>query len=489
MLHEFAPLAFATMSSVFGEDSVHCACPPSSLHGLKTIPLSGMNQLFMPCDQVFILPGPIDISRLKKAISAWLTLVPHAAGRFSRGKDRSWAIKLSYPIPITVSSYSGTYTDEEVYDAFPPFLDPLPWTYEPPQDPENHPLTRFKITNILRSGETAVAIHMCHAVVDGISLFRVLNLLNDLYCGASVSDLVPVNYENYFSCSPPYLEPEGETYARVMAKMPILEKGYDSQVLLNKWLNSMEGTDRVDLFFTKEHMDLLLRRANVNSPTKGKRLTTASVLPAYLFTVLNRVYGRPKFNRFLSVLGIRGQSAPLGTSYKSPSTSSAGMAIVQTVSEPFNQEQLVNLSAMAKNLRDHTESCLEPKTLLDITSVYEQRQLELAKDGKFAYMLPEDGDGSLGINLMHRTNTRIHFGYGARQCRFFTWPPLKHYLRAFMANPIRHGDGRWEDRKDVIHVMFLVDKGVGNKVCDLVREELDAWALEDAENQYPHAKL
>ena len=58
-----------------------------------------------------------------------------------------------------------------------------------------------------------------------------------------------------------------------------------------------------------------------------------------------------------------------------------------------------------------------------------------------------------------------------------------------MANPIRHGDGSWEDRRDVIHVMFLVDKGAGNKVCDLVREELDAWTLEDAENQLPHAKL
>ena len=78
------------------------------------------------------------------------------------------------------------------------------------------------------------------------------------------------------------------------------------------------------------------------------------------------------------------------------------MAIVQTVSGTFKHEQLLDLSTMAKNLRDHTESCLEPNTLLDITSVYEQRQLELAKDSKFAYMLPEDGDGIFGINLMHR---------------------------------------------------------------------------------------
>ncbi len=78
------------------------------------------------------------------------------------------------------------------------------------------------------------------------------------------------------------------------------------------------------------------------------------------------------------------------------------MAIVQTVSEPFPQEQLLNMSALATSLRDHTESSLKPETLLDITSVYEQRQLELAKEEKIAWMLPEDGDGILGSNLMYR---------------------------------------------------------------------------------------
>ncbi len=72
---------------------------------------------------------------------------------------------------------------------------------------------------------------------------------------------------------------------------------------MNKWMQSMQDTDRVDLFFTKEQMDVLVRRANASLPAKAGRVTTATVLPAYLFTVLNRVYGQPKFNRVLSVLG------------------------------------------------------------------------------------------------------------------------------------------------------------------------------------------
>ncbi len=78
------------------------------------------------------------------------------------------------------------------------------------------------------------------------------------------------------------------------------------------------------------------------------------------------------------------------------------MAIIQTVSKPFPQAQLLDLSALAVSLRDHTESSINPETLLDITSVYEQRQLELASEEKIAWMLPEDGDGILGVNLMHR---------------------------------------------------------------------------------------
>lgn len=211
---------------------------------------------------------------------------------------------MSYPIPITISSYSGTYTDEQVYSVFPPFLDPLPWDFEAPVDPEKQPLIRFKITNILRTGETAIAIHTSHAVVDGISLFRVLNMLNDLYCGANLADMTPVNYESYFSPPPPYLEPGGEAYKRAMSKMPFLEQGHTGQVILEKWLKALADTDRVDLFFTKEHMDVLSRRANAGRPKDAKPLSTGTVLPAYLFTVFNRVYGKPRFNRVLSVLGV-----------------------------------------------------------------------------------------------------------------------------------------------------------------------------------------
>lgn len=99
---------------------------------------------------------------------------------------------------------------------------------------------------------------------------------------------------------------------------------------------------------------------------------------------------------------MRGKTAPAGTSFKFPSPASAGMAIVQTVSKRFEQDHLLDISALAEDIRNHTEDCLEPQNLLDIVSLYDQRQLEMKKEGVYAFMLPEYGDGMLGVNLMHR---------------------------------------------------------------------------------------
>lgn len=78
------------------------------------------------------------------------------------------------------------------------------------------------------------------------------------------------------------------------------------------------------------------------------------------------------------------------------------MAIILAVSHPFPRKQLYDMPALAAGLRSHTESCLEPEALLDIISAYEQRLLELGNERKIAYIMPEDGDGMLGVNLMHR---------------------------------------------------------------------------------------
>ncbi|KLO09438.1 hypothetical protein SCHPADRAFT_907771 [Schizopora paradoxa] len=477
--------------TVDASDVVHWVQSPPPPPGMKTIPIPGMNQIFNPCNECTVVPGPIDVERFKRAVLSWLTLVPHAAGRLSKDKNGSWTITSSYPIPVTTASYTGVYTEEKLNNIFPEIMDSIPWIYSPPADLENHPLTRFKLTHLTRTNETVIFVSMCHCIVDGIALFNVLHMLSDIYCGANVSDLAPraVTYENYLGNPPPYLDPSGDAYKRALARTPILEKGYEPDAHLNKWMQSMADTDRVDLFFTKEQMDVLVRRANAKLPAKSGRVTTATVLPAYMFTVLNRVYGKPRFNRVLSVLGVRGMFSPQGSSYEFPSTNSAGMAIVQTVSDPFPQKQLLDISFLATSLRKHTENSLKPETLLDITSVYEQRQLQLANENKIAWMLPEDGDGILGSNLMYRTEVRVHFGYGANRCRFYTWPPIKHYLRAFKANPIQYDDGTWEDREGVIHLMFLVEKGYGNKVYDLVRDELRHFTAQDGESKRPLAKL
>lgn len=67
------------------------------------------------------------------------------------------------------------------------------------------------------------------------------------------------------------------------------------------------------------------------------------------------------------------------------------------------------------------------------------------------------------------------------------FPVLKHYVRVFKANPIRHSDGTWEDREGAVQVIFLVEKGIGEKVRALVQQELESWSLE--ERQQAQSKL
>lgn len=47
---------------------------------------------FFQIDGVYLLPGPIDVERLKKAIALTLSAYPHAAGRLKRGTDGSWKV-------------------------------------------------------------------------------------------------------------------------------------------------------------------------------------------------------------------------------------------------------------------------------------------------------------------------------------------------------------------------------------------------------------
>ena len=76
------------------------------------------------------------------------------------------------------------------------------------------------------------------------------------------------------------------------------------------------------------------------------------------------------------------------------------MAITQTTSSPFPQDVLQDLTQLALLVRDHIASIKEPQTLLDIVSVYEQRQVEMGNAGRVAFMGPTGTE--MGANLFHK---------------------------------------------------------------------------------------
>lgn len=139
-------------------------------------------------------------------------------------------------------------------------------------------------------------------------MLRVLNILSDLYCGASVSEQMPATFETYVDGPPPFLDPSGEAYTRALLRLPNFSKGYAPHDHFAKWKEYTDNTELVNILFSKKQIGIILRRANATLPANAERVFTADVIPAYVFTVLNRAYGSPKFNRILTVLGVRFQS-------------------------------------------------------------------------------------------------------------------------------------------------------------------------------------
>lgn len=79
-----------------------------------------------------------------------------------------------------------------------------------------------------------------------------------------------------------------------------------------------------------------------------------------------------------------------------------GVGIVQTVSEPFPHEHLLNLSALASHISSYNRAVLKPDVLLDLASVTEQRQLDLNQEGKIPWLLADGDDGVLCSSLLHK---------------------------------------------------------------------------------------
>ena len=174
---------------------------PTNLGDLEAIKISGTDQIFAAVseygwivftrrsnlhvaqpDCTWIYPGPLDIKRLKIALSQTLRDYPHAAGRLQyESQTQKWYIKLTNEgVPITLGTTNLPYAPDEWFhtnERHPDLIgkeyyfakcitilkiiDPMPMSFHP-LELNNEPLLRFKLVNWETTGETSLSVAFCH---------------------------------------------------------------------------------------------------------------------------------------------------------------------------------------------------------------------------------------------------------------------------------------------------------------------------------------
>lgn len=114
---------------------------------------------------LWILPGVLDIERLKVSVAHTISLYPHTAGRLSWNEiDKLWQIKLTNEgVPITAGTTDLAFDDEFLKSdsRHPDIIDSLSTKQFRPDLLKLKPLVKFKVTSN-QLGETAFHMAFSH---------------------------------------------------------------------------------------------------------------------------------------------------------------------------------------------------------------------------------------------------------------------------------------------------------------------------------------
>lgn len=119
-------------------------------------------------DLTWLLPGPLNIPRLKDALSLTLRDFPHCAGRLLHNEqENSWRLRLANePVSITVGKNDEIeVTDDFMAGGHPEISDSLVgFRLVLSKEMEEEPLLRFRVTEWKQTGETSISMALSHAV-------------------------------------------------------------------------------------------------------------------------------------------------------------------------------------------------------------------------------------------------------------------------------------------------------------------------------------
>lgn len=135
-----------------------------SLKGLHIVQLLSSNS-HQKTELTWLVPGLLDICRLKEALSLTLRDFPHFCGLLSLDENtKSRRLLLSNkPVRLTVGKNTTVeLTDEVMNESHPDIADTLPIAFQASEEIAREPLVRFRVTEWMKTGETTITITCCH---------------------------------------------------------------------------------------------------------------------------------------------------------------------------------------------------------------------------------------------------------------------------------------------------------------------------------------
>ncbi|KAH7099822.1 hypothetical protein BKA62DRAFT_708898 [Auriculariales sp. MPI-PUGE-AT-0066] len=401
-------------------------------------------------ETAIVVPGALNMTRVRDAVACALSLYPLYAGRLAR-RGEQWLVHLNN---------AGVYVDfveSDADKAVPidaivqhPFalanlIDHCFWD----DGREDQPLLRITVTEFTRTGEWSFATSSPHLVGDGYIVYTFLRTVSQMYQGLEPLELVE------------YLRPPLSALSLdappVDMDTPWLDVFYPYGTL-QPHQHPVNGTptERIDFRMTAEQIIQL--KAGVilsGSDTLREQLAKISAQDALAATLAAAMTesapDAPPIRTVTTHINFRGAvGVPL---------TSACNALVQAVAHTPS-ESPSDVAPFALAIRKSLLDIRNPANLPAIISKTGARFVEAARTKHYTDF--SSAPGALNINSTRPFAwTSAHFGYPGRARFFHTCSDAPRYVKIFTPNPTRTvdaaGQESWKDWKGGAEVTFFIE--------------------------------
>lgn len=436
---------------------------PLSLAGQnRRIELTGLDLSIVPrIDNIFVYPAELDVDRFKDALSRTLSIWPLVVGRFISMEDGHYFIEMSdNGIPFTYTEnnelekwpHDNNVVIDIIKHSLEPFIDAAQ-TIKLLQGPNDEPLSRLKLTRIVKSNEWVLGTSWAHVLGDAASNLNFLNTISRLYQQLEPLEPLPIferrlwrEEEADLSLSPLLIE--------LINAKPLTE-------MFQLFLQREETYEQLNLHFSGKQLSRLRELAGGDGS-----ITTQDALTSYIILLLNTHCFKNDEERIIlrtiTAINFRGVSdsiAPVGL---------VSDAVIFLESENFDDP--LSLSGIAKTIRRSIRQVRDPKFLERCVATADTLKRKIVGEKKMHNLGPFPNDITVNSNLRYDWAQLVDFGYTDR-VRFYTPWTGRFYCRVFRLNPTKNNN-EWSPRDcNGAEVAFRIPPDVKDKFMNALEKD------------------